>query len=53
MARLLRLGRGSSRQVRNIKWTPRQIISLTMLLVAFAVGCIEIALWLNNHPIPE
>ncbi len=53
MARVLRLGRGSARRVRNIKWTLRQIISLALLLATFAAGCIEIALWLNSHPIPE
>jgi hypothetical protein len=45
--------RGSARRVREIKWTPRQIIDLALLIAIFAGGCIEIALWLNTHPIPE
>jgi hypothetical protein len=51
--RFLRLGRGSARRVREIKWTRRQIIGLVLLIAIFAAGCIEIALWLNTHPIPE
>jgi hypothetical protein len=39
--------------VREIKWTPRQIIVLALLIAIFAGGCIEIALWLIAHPIPE
>jgi hypothetical protein len=39
--------------VRQIKWTARQIIGLVLLIAIFAAGCIEIALWLNTHPIPE
>jgi hypothetical protein len=39
--------------VREIKWTARQIIGLALLITIFAGGCIEIALWLNTHPIPE
>jgi hypothetical protein len=50
---VLRLGRGSARRVRQIKWTARQIIGLVLLIAFFAAGCIEIALWLNTHPIPE
>ena len=53
MARVFRLGKGSARRVREIKWTTRQIISLVLLLVTFAAGCIAIALWLKSHPIPE
>jgi hypothetical protein len=53
VSRVLRLGRGSVTRVREIKWTPRQIISLTLLIAIFAGGCIGIALWLNTHPIPE
>jgi hypothetical protein len=45
--------RGSGRRVREIKWTPRPIIDLAVLIVIFARGCIKIALWLNTHPIPE
>ena len=50
---VLRLGIGSARRVRQIKWTARQIIGLMLLIAIFAAGCIEIALWLNTHPIPE
>lgn len=53
VSRVLRLGRGSARRVRGIKWTARQIIGLVLLIAIFAGGCIEIALWLNTHPIPE
>jgi hypothetical protein len=53
VSRFLRLGRGSARRVREIKWTRRQIISVVLLIALFAAGCIEIALWLNKHPIPE
>jgi hypothetical protein len=53
VSRALRLGRGSARRVRQIKWTARQIIGLVLLIAIFAAGCIEIALWLNTHPIPE
>jgi hypothetical protein len=53
MGRVLRLDRGSAKRVRNIKWTPRQIISLALLLATFAAGCIGLALWLNSHPILE
>jgi hypothetical protein len=53
MGRVRRLGRGNAKRVRKIKWTLRQIISLTLLLATFAAGCIELALWLKSHPIPE
>jgi hypothetical protein len=53
VSRALRLGRGSARRVRQIKWTARQIIGLVLLIAIFAAGGIEIALWLNTHPIPE
>jgi hypothetical protein len=39
--------------VREIKWTARQIIGLALLIAIFAGGCIELALWLIKHPIPE
>jgi hypothetical protein len=39
--------------VRKIKWTRRQIIGLALLIAAFVGGCIELALWLNAHPILE
>jgi hypothetical protein len=39
--------------VRKIKWTPRQIIGLAILIATFVGGCIELALWLNTHPILE
>jgi hypothetical protein len=45
--------RGSARPVREIKCTPRQIIGLALLIAIVAGGCIEIALSLNTHPIPE
>jgi hypothetical protein len=51
--RILRLGKGSVCRVREIKWTPLQVISLALLIAAFAGGCIEVALWLNSHPLPE
>jgi hypothetical protein len=53
VARGFRLGRGSVRRVREIKWTPRQIIGLVLLIAICAAGCIEIALWLKTHPLPE
>jgi hypothetical protein len=53
VSRVLRLGRGSARRVREIKWTLFQVISLALLIAVFAAGCIELALWLNTHPIPE
>jgi hypothetical protein len=53
VGRVPRLGRGSAKRVREIKWTARQIIGLALLIAIFAGGCIEIALWLNTHPIPE
>jgi hypothetical protein len=39
--------------VREIKWTARQILGLALLIAIFAGGCIELALWLIKHPIPE
>ena len=53
MGRVLRVDRGKAKRVREIKWTARQIIGLALLIAIFAGGCIEIALWLNTHPIPE
>jgi hypothetical protein len=53
VSRALRLGRGSARRVRQIKWTRRQIVSVALLIALFAAGCIGLALWLNTHPIPE
>jgi hypothetical protein len=53
VGRVLRVDRGSAKRVRKIKWTARQIIGLALLIAIFAGGCIEIALWLNTHPIPE
>jgi hypothetical protein len=53
VGRVLRVDRGSAKRVREIKWTARQIIGLALLIAIFAVGCIEIALWLNTHSIPE
>jgi hypothetical protein len=53
VGRALRVGKGSAKRVREIKWTARQIIGLVLLIAICAGGCIEIALWLNTHPIPE
>ena len=53
VGRVLRVDRGRAKRVREIKWTARQIIGLALLIAIFAGGCIEIALWLNTHPIPE
>jgi hypothetical protein len=53
VSRIVRFGKGSARRVRQIKWTPRQLVGLALLIVVFAAGCIELALWLNTHPIPE
>ena len=53
VGRVLRVDRGRAKRVREIKWTARQIIGLALLITIFAGGCIEIALWLNTHPIPE
>jgi hypothetical protein len=39
--------------VRDIKWTARQLIGLVLLIGMFAGICIELALWMNTHPIPE
>lgn len=53
MSPVLRLGRGSARRVRAIRWTRCQILSLALLVAAIAGVCIEIALWVNTHPLPE
>ena len=53
VGRVLRVDRGRAKRVREIKRTARQIIGLALLIAIFAGGCIEIALWLNTHPIPE
>ena len=53
VGRVLRVDRGRAKRVREIKWTARQIIGLALLTAICAGGCIEIALWLNTHPIPE
>jgi hypothetical protein len=53
VGRVLRVGRGRAKRVREIKWTARQIVSVALLIALFAAGCIGLALWLNNHPFPE
>jgi hypothetical protein len=39
--------------VREIKWTLFQVISLALLIAAFAAGCIVLAWWVSNHPFPD
>ena len=49
MSNQLNLGRGSKRNVRNVRWKRSEIWSLLLLLTVMAVVAVAAALWINAH----
>ena len=50
MSRVAKMGRSSNRRVRLIRWSRREIVSVTVLGCLISLLCLVLAHWLAGHP---
>ncbi len=51
MSSQITFGNGSKRNVRRVRWTLRDIVSLLLLMIIIAVASVAAAVWLNAHDV--
>jgi hypothetical protein len=51
MSSELKLGRGSKRTVRRIRWNPIEIVSFIALMIVLSIIAVLAGLWVGGHHI--
>jgi hypothetical protein len=49
VSNVLKLGRGSKRNVRRIRWNRREIVSLILLFLLMSFLAVVVSVWFEAH----
>jgi hypothetical protein len=53
MSRVIIIGRGNKRRIRQIRWKPVEIITAILFLLGALTLCLLLGLWMASHPVDD